>query len=97
MGLVARALESAGFATIILTPTPEFHREVGMPRVAAIAYPFGRPVGQVRDSQGQRKVLLETLACLAKADRPGQIFHLPFECGDRLALVDSHVLAFQRY
>lgn len=66
-------------ATIILTPTPEFHREVGMPRVAAVAYPFGRPVGQVGDVQGQRQVLLATLACLEKADRPGQIFHLPFE------------------
>lgn len=50
-----------------------------MPRVAAIAYPFGRIVGDVGDAQGQREVLLETLACLVKADHPGQVFHLPFE------------------
>ncbi len=50
-----------------------------MPRVAAIAYPFGRIIGQVGDAQGQREVLKQTLACLEKADHPGQIFHLPFE------------------
>ena len=78
MGLVARSLEAAGFATIVLTPTPEFHREVGMPRVAAIEYPYGRPVGQVNDPQGQHQVIEATLACLEKADRPGQVFHLDF-------------------
>lgn len=76
---MARSLEAAGFSTIVLTPTPEFQREVGMPRSAAIAYPYGRPVGQVGDIQGQRQVLLETLACLENAEQPGHICHLPFE------------------
>ena len=58
--------------------TPEFHREVGVPRVAAIEYPYGRPVGQVHDSAGQRKVLLETLSFMESAHKPGQVFHLPF-------------------
>jgi hypothetical protein len=78
VGLVARSLEASGFATLVLTPTPEFHREVGMPRIAAIEYPYGRPVGQVHDVQGQQAVLEASLACLEKADRPGRIFHLPF-------------------
>jgi len=58
--------------------TPEFHREIGIPRVAAIEYPYGRPVGQVDDAAGQRQVLLQTLSFLEKAGNPGQIFHLPF-------------------
>ncbi len=58
--------------------TPEFHREVGIPRVAAIEYPFGRPVGQVHDSDGQRRVLLETLRFLEKTQTPGEVTHLPF-------------------
>jgi hypothetical protein len=58
--------------------TPEFHREVGIPRVAAIEYPYGRPVGQADDAIGQRKVLLETLSVLERAQTPGQVFHLPF-------------------
>jgi hypothetical protein len=76
---VARFLEETGFSTITLTMTPEFHREIGIPRVAAIEYPYGRPLGQVHDQDGQRDVLLEALAVLAKARRPGQVFHLPFD------------------
>ena len=58
--------------------TPEFHREVGIPRVAAIEYPYGRPVGEVNDPEGQRRVLMAALSFLEKAERPGQVCHLPF-------------------
>jgi hypothetical protein len=57
---------------------PEFHREIGIPRVAAIEYPFGRTIGQVNDREGQRSVLFEALAVLDHAQKPGQVFHLPF-------------------
>jgi len=75
---VARFLEQDGFSTVILTMTPEYHREIGMPRVAAIEYPFGRPIGQVNDPDGQRRVLTQTLSVLEKVQKPGQIFNLPF-------------------
>jgi hypothetical protein len=71
-------LEERGFTTLTLTMTPEFNREIGIPRVAAIEYPYGRPVGQVGDRDGQRKVLLAALSVLEKAQKPGQVFHLPF-------------------
>ena len=58
--------------------TPEFHREIGIPRVAAIEYPYGRPVGQVNDFEGQRRVLQEALWFMEKADNPGKVIHLPF-------------------
>jgi hypothetical protein len=58
--------------------TPEFHLEIGIPRVAAIEYPFGRPIGQVNDHEGQRQVLLEVLSVLDNAQKPGQVFNLPF-------------------
>ncbi len=78
MGLVARFLEEEGFSTLALTMTPDYNREVGIPRVAAIEYPYGRPVGEVGDVEGQRKVLLEALSVFERADAPGQVFHLPF-------------------
>jgi hypothetical protein len=78
VGLVARYLEAQGFSTICLTMVPEFHRLIGIPRVAAIEYPFGRIVGQVHDARGQREVLLKTISCLEKARQPGEVFHLPF-------------------
>lgn len=78
MGLVTRFLEAEGFSTILLTPTPEFQKSIGMPRVAAIEYPYGRPVGEVNDAEGQRAVLLQTLSCMEQVRTPGQVCHLPF-------------------
>jgi hypothetical protein len=78
VGLAARFLEEAGLPTVVLTPTYEFHRAVGIPRSAAIEYPFGRPIGQVGDRKGQRQVLLKTLEVLEKAREPGEVCHLPF-------------------
>jgi hypothetical protein len=57
---------------------PDFHRAVGIPRTAAIEYPFGRPVGEVGDREGQRSVLRAALLLLEKARQPGEVYHLPF-------------------
>ena len=90
MGQVAHYLEENGFSTVILTNTPEFHRQVGIPRVAAIEYPYGRPVGQVRDQNGQKEVLRAALSVLENAKAPGQIFHLPFTWPEEPKTVDWH-------
>jgi hypothetical protein len=76
--LAARFLEEAGFSTVVLSPTYEFHRVVGIPRSAAIEYPYGRTVGQVGDREGQRQVLLAALSLFEKARKPGEVDHLPF-------------------
>ncbi len=54
----------------------EFQRIVGMPRIAAIEHPFGRPFGDVGDKDTQGKVLLSTLKLFEEADRAGYIKHL---------------------
>ena len=71
-------MEEVGFSTVVLTPTYEFTQAIGIPRSAAIEFPYGRPVGQVGDREGQRKVLVAALSVLEKAKRPGEVFHLPF-------------------
>ncbi len=58
--------------------TPEFNREIGIPRIAAIEFPYGRVVGDVNDTEGQRRVLLETLSVLSAATIPGEVVHLPY-------------------
>ena len=55
---------------------PEFQRAVGIPRSVAIEYPFGRPLGQVGDRAGQRRILLEALHMLQQAATPGEVRHL---------------------
>ena len=79
MGLAARVLEEAGFTTVVLTPTHEFNRAVGIPRSVALEYPYGRPIGAVGDAAGQRQVLQATLSVFEEAQAPGQVKHLPFE------------------
>ncbi len=79
MAQAARYLEERRFSTIVLTPMPEFHNQVGIPRSAAIEYPFGRLFGQVGDEKGQREVLLALLKVLEKCRKPGEVHHLPFK------------------
>ena len=51
---------------------------IGMPRVAAIEHPFGRPFGDVADARTQREVLLAALSVFEKAAGPGHVEQLPF-------------------
>ena len=78
MGLVARQIEAAGIPTVTLNMIPAYHRLVGMPRVAAIEHPFGRPYGDVGDTERQRAVIESALAFATSASAPGEVTHLPF-------------------
>lgn len=78
MGLVARVIEAAGIPTVTLNMLWPLQRRVGMPRVAAIEHPFGRPFGDVGDRETQRAVLLAALAVFEQAKEPGHVEHLPF-------------------
>ena len=78
MGLVARVLEASGIPTVTLNMIWPLQRRVGMPRVAAIEHPFGRPFGDVGDADTQREVLRSALRTFETAREPGHIEHLPF-------------------
>lgn len=79
MGLVQRVLEAAGIPTVSLSMIPDLTRAVGVPRLAGIAYPLGRPLGRPHDADGQRAVLRATLELLASASGPDTYVELPFE------------------
>jgi len=78
VGLVARVLEGAGIPTVTLNMIWVFQRVLGMPRVAAIEHPFGRPYGDVGDEETQAAVLRAALQVATGVDVPGQVVHLPF-------------------
>jgi hypothetical protein len=78
VGLVARIIEAYGTPTVTLNMIWAFQRLVGMPRVAAIEHPFGRPYGDVDDAETQRAVLRSALEVAERAERPGHVEHLPF-------------------
>ena len=75
---------------MVLTPTPEFHLTVGIPRSVAIEYPYGRPVGQINDKEGQTQVLRGALAMFDEAREPGEIRHLPFTWPEEPREADWH-------
>ena len=58
---------------------PDFTAAPGVPRVAAIAYPLSRPLGNPGDADGQRAVLRAALHVLEDAPGPGTVVTLPFE------------------
>ena len=78
MGLVARVVEAAGIPTVTLNMIWEYQNLVGMPRVAAVEHPFGRPYGEVDDHDTQMAVLQAGLKVFETATEPGHIEHLPF-------------------
>ena len=78
MGLVARVIEAAGIPTVTLNMIWVYQRLIGMPRVAAIEHPFGRPYGDVGDADTQRAVLRAALELFERVDIPGSVVHLPF-------------------
>lgn len=78
MGLVQRVLEASGIATVTLSLIPDLTRAVGVPRLAGISYPFGRPLGNPHDADGQRAVLRAMLKLVASASGPDSYIELPF-------------------
>jgi hypothetical protein len=78
VGLVQRVLEAKGFPTVALSMIPELTRAVGVPRLAGIGYPMGRPLGRPHDPVGQRAVLRAVLELLTTANGPDAYVELPF-------------------
>ena len=79
MGLVQRVIEAGGIPTVALSMIPALTRAVGVPRLAGISYPMGRPLGRPHDADGQRAVLRATLELLESASAPDTYVELPFE------------------
>ena len=57
---------------------PDLTRAVGVPRLAGIGYPIGRPLGNPHEADGQRAVLRALLDVLPHATEPDTYVELPF-------------------
>ena len=71
-------LEASGIPTVSLSMIPDLTRAVGVPRLAGIGYPMGRPLGNPHDADGQRAVLGAMLEILPRATEPDTYVELPF-------------------
>ena len=73
MGLVQRAIETAGLPTIGITLQREITRRVRPPRALSLRYPFGHPMGEAFAKAQQRTILVDALRALESVSVPGTI------------------------
>ena len=73
MGLIARAVEAAGIATIVVSLARDLTAAVGTPRAIFLRWPLGHPLGEANQPAQQRSVIFAGLQQLLAAQEPGQI------------------------
>lgn len=78
VGLVQRAIEEAGIATVSVTMLPAVTRKVGVPRAVYAAFPLGHPFGFPGEAFRQREILSRMLLGAAAIREPGTIVDLGY-------------------
>jgi D-proline reductase (dithiol) PrdB len=73
VGLVQRAIEAAGIATVGISILKEVTEQVRPPRSVFLRYPFGHPLGEAFNVAQQRTILQDALAGLETITEPGTI------------------------
>jgi D-proline reductase (dithiol) PrdB len=73
VGLIARAVEAAGIATIAVSIARDLTAAVGTPRAIFLRWPLGHPLGEAHHALQQRSVIFASLQQLLAAQEPGQI------------------------
>ena len=73
MGLVARAIEAAGIATVCVVGLREIAEQVRPPRAVHLKWPFGHPLGEPGNRAQQLSVIHYALAALYTVEEPGTI------------------------
>ena len=69
MPVLARRIEAAGIATVVVTMMPATAGDLLTPRIVGVEFPFGHPFGMPGDRRMQRIVLETAVAVLACAGR----------------------------
>ena len=73
MGLVSRAIEAAGIATISLSIVLEVTEKTPPPRGLFMRFPFGHALGEAGKRDQQLAILYRAFTLLFEADHPGTI------------------------
>jgi D-proline reductase (dithiol) PrdB len=76
VGLIQRAIEKKGIATIGVSIVREYSEKVKPPRTIFLRWPFGHPFGAPFNTAQQRVVLAEVLRALYTIQEPGTIIDL---------------------
>ncbi len=82
MSLVARTLEDAGIATVIVGSARDIVEECGVPRFLFVDFPLGNPCGRPGDVGMQRAIVGMALDLIESAVAPRTTVQAPFRWGD---------------
>lgn len=92
MSLVARHLEEAGIATVIIGSAQDIVETAGVPRFVFVDYPLGNPIGRPNDTAEQRATVEAALELLTSAVAPRMTRRLDLDWGsDEWRAVYMHV------
>lgn len=85
MGLIQRAIEKGGIATISITLSEEITKKVRPPRALYPGFPLGHPIGFPGHTLRQLKVMRILLKFLEELEAPGSIVKCNLTNGDDFA------------
>ena len=92
MSLVARHLEEAGIATVIIGSAQDIVETAGVPRFVFVDYPLGNPMGRPDNTEEQRDTTEAALELLTSAVAPRMTRRLDLDWGtDEWRAVYMHV------
>ncbi len=82
MGLVARAAEAAGIATLCMSSALDITKAVNPPRAAFLDFPLGHTAGKPFDTELQRSIIASALEGFSSLSAPGSVKILPYRWSD---------------
>ena len=97
VGLVARVLEEAGIATVVVSTARDISAQVKAPRTVFVNFPMGNPFGRPFDRVRQRAVLLDALRRLEDARLGGELIDLAYEWGEEFEALRGRFRAKREY
>lgn len=78
MGLVARALESAGIPTVVVGSALDIIEHCGVPRYLFVDFPLGNPCGRPYDAESQAAIMAQAFNLFEQVEQPGETITAPF-------------------
>ena len=81
VSLVARHLEAAGIATVIVGSAQDIVETAGVPRFVFVDYPLGNPMGKPGDVAEQRSTVEAALQLVTSAMGPRMTYRMPLDWG----------------
>ncbi len=77
--MLARTIESAGIATVMVTMMPDLAEKFRLSRVVGVEFPFGHAYGMPNDTAMQEQVARTAVQALREARQPGFRLDVPIE------------------